>query len=126
MRVGARSDAHPGSRTTADFGDGAHLSLRVSVHVSARTTAEVTTYADEGRATIDLGGYRGSTGVTLFVRTPELRELRDLLSDTLTTLSTDADTGAAWGVHDGRYHRPEAALTAPPQLYGCELIGPTP
>ena len=36
--------------------------------------------------------------MTLFVRTPELRELRDLLSDTLTTLT--ADTHA-----DGRRHR---------------------
>ncbi|MBV9922777.1 MAG: hypothetical protein JOY78_18265 [Pseudonocardia sp.] len=76
----------------ADYGDGAHLSLRVSVHVSADTTAEVTTYVDEGRATIELGGYRGSTGVTLFVRTPELRELQDLLSDTLTTLIDDDAT----------------------------------
>jgi hypothetical protein len=86
MRTRAQDDA--------DYGDGAHLSLRVSVHVSTRTTAEVTTYPDEGRATIELGGYRGCTGVTLFVRTPELRELRDLLTDTLTTLSADADTAA--------------------------------
>ncbi len=86
MRTRAQDDA--------DYGDGAHLSLRVSVHVSARTTAEVTTYRDEGRATIDLGGYRGSTGVTLFVRTPELRELRDLLSDTLTTLTANTDATA--------------------------------
>jgi hypothetical protein len=82
----------------ADYGDGAHLSLRVSVHVSADTTAEVRTYVEEGRATIELGGYRGSTGVTLFVRTPELRELRDLLSDTLTTLAnTDPSTEPADG-----------------------------
>ena len=52
MRTRAQDDA--------DYGDGAHLSLRVSVHVSARTTAEVTTYRDEGRATIELGGYRGT------------------------------------------------------------------
>jgi hypothetical protein len=82
MRTRAQDDA--------DYGDGAHLSLRVSVHLSARTTAEVTIYRDEGRATIDLGGYRGLTGVTLFVRVPELRELCDLLSDTLTTLSSEA------------------------------------
>jgi hypothetical protein len=84
MRTRAQDDA--------DYGDGAHLSLRVSVHVSARTPAEVTTFVDEGRATIDLGGYRGSTGVTLFVRTPELRELCDLLSETLTILSADTNT----------------------------------
>ena len=30
--------------------------------------------------------------MTLFVRTPELRELRDLLTDTLTTLTANADT----------------------------------
>src|SRR5690348_2937501 len=71
----------------ADYGDGAHLSVRVSVHLSERTTAEVTTYADEGRATIGLTGYRQSVGVTLFGRVPELRELRDLLTDTLTTLA---------------------------------------
>jgi hypothetical protein len=95
MRTRAQDDA--------DYGDGAHLSLRVSVHVSARTTAEVTTYRDEGRATIDLGGYRGCTGVTLFVRTPELRELRDLLSHALTTLNVETDTaadGADGGVTD--------------------------
>jgi hypothetical protein len=94
MRTRAQDDS--------DYGDGAHLSLRVSVHLSARTTAEVTTYLDEARATIEFNGFRGSTGVTLFVRTPELRELRDLLSETLTTLaaadsatdSTEAVAGA--------------------------------
>jgi hypothetical protein len=74
----------------ADYGEGAHLSVRVSVHLSEQTTAEVTTYPDERRATIGLTGYRQSVGVTLFGRVPELRELRDLLTDTLTTL-TDTD-----------------------------------
>ena|SRR5918911_5710574 len=84
MRTRAQDDA--------DYGDGAHLSLRVSVHVSARTTVEVTAHREQSRATIELSGYRGSTGVTLFVRMPELRELRDLLSDTLTTLTADVDS----------------------------------
>ena len=79
----------------ADYGDGAHLSVRVSVHLSDRTTVEATTYPDEGRATIGLTGYRQSVGVTLFGRVPELRELRDLLTDTLTILTdTDTDTDA--------------------------------
>jgi hypothetical protein len=60
------------------------------VHLSPDTTVEVTTYPEEGRVTIDLGGYRGATGVTLSVRIPELRELRDLLSGTLTALTNDA------------------------------------
>jgi hypothetical protein len=78
----------------ADYGEDAHLSVRVSVHLSERTTAEITTYPDEGRATIGLTGYRQSVGVTLFGRTPELRELRDLLIATLATLTdTDTDTG---------------------------------
>ena len=85
MRTMAQDDA--------DYGDGAHLSVRVSVHLSDRTTAEVTTYPDEGRATIGLNGYRQSVGVILFGRASELRELRDLLTDTLTTL-TDTDTDA--------------------------------
>jgi hypothetical protein len=84
----------------ADYGEGAHLGLRVSVRVSARTTAEVRTYVDEGRATIELGGYRGSSVVTLFVRVVELRELRDLLSDTLTTL-IDTDTATEPAVDAG-------------------------
>ena len=82
MRTPAQDDA--------DYGDGAHLSVRVSVHLSEHTTAEVTTYADDGRATIGLTGYRQSVGVTLFGRVPQLRELRDLLTDTLTIL-TDTD-----------------------------------
>jgi len=86
MRTMAQDDA--------DYGDGAHLSVRVSVHLSEQTTAEVTTYPDEGRATIGLSGYRQSIGVTLFGHVPELRELRDLLTDTLTTL-TDSVTGTA-------------------------------
>ena len=84
MRTPAQDDA--------DYGDGSHLSVRVSVHLSDRTTAEVTTYPHEGRATIGLTGYRQSIGVTLFGREPELRELRDLLTDTLTNLTeSDAD-----------------------------------
>jgi len=62
------------------------------VHLSDSTTAEVTTFPHEGRATIGFTGYRQSIGVTLFGRAPELRELRDLLTDTLTSLTgTDAD-----------------------------------
>ena|SRR5690349_20847303 len=83
----------------ADYGEGAQLSVRVSVHLSDRTTAEVTTYPDEGRATLGLTGYRQSVGVTLFGRVPELRELRDLLTDTLTIL-TDTDTDADAVVSD--------------------------
>ena len=78
----------------ADYGEGAHVSVRVSVHLSERTTTEVTTYPDEGRATIGLTGYRQSVGVTLFGRVPELRELRDLLTDTLATL-TETDGGCS-------------------------------
>jgi hypothetical protein len=78
----------------ADYGDGAHLSVRVSVHLSESTTAEVTTYPHEGRATIGLTGYRQSIGVTLFGRAPELRELRDLLTDALTTLTGTAADGS--------------------------------
>ena len=85
MRTPAQDDAA--------YGDGAHLSVRVSVHLSDRTTAEITTYPDEGRATIGLTGYRQSVGVILFGRTQELRELRDLLTDTLATL-TATDTNA--------------------------------
>ena len=100
MRTMAQDDA--------DYGDGAHLSVRVSVHLSDRTTAEVTTYPDEGRATIGLTGYRQSIGVTLFGHVPELRELRDLLTDTLTTL-TDSVTGTAASDTDADGSPAEAA-----------------
>ena len=65
MRTPAQDDA--------DYGEDAHLSVRVSVHLSERTTAEIHTYPDEGRATIGLTGYRQSVGVILFVtaRDPE-------------------------------------------------------
>ena len=53
--------------------------LTVNVHVRADTTVEVTTYPDEGRATVAFEGYRHATDVTLFLHTAELRELRDLL-----------------------------------------------
>ena len=99
MRTPAQDDA--------DYGEGAHLSMRVSVHLSERTTAEVTTYPDEGRATIGLTGYRQSVGVVLFGRTPELRELRDLLTDALTTLTeTDADGSLTEAVDGGNIDGP--------------------
>jgi hypothetical protein len=81
MRTRAQDDA--------DYGDGAYLSLRTSVHLSPHTTVEVTTYPEEHRVTIGLGGYRGTTGVTLFVDMQELQELRDLLSGTLTALTNN-------------------------------------
>ena len=58
---------------------------------------EVTTYPDQGRVTVAFEGYRHATDVTLFLPTAELRELRDLLNDTLTTLSaaTDSATDSA-------------------------------
>ena len=94
MRTVAQDDA--------DYGDGAHLSVRVSVHLSERTTAEVTTYPDDGRATIGLTGYRQSVGVILFGRTAQLRELRELLTDTLITLTeTDADGSPTEAVESG-------------------------
>jgi hypothetical protein len=85
MRTRARDDA--------DYGDGAHLTVTVNVHVSADTTVEVTTFADQGRATVTFTGYRHASDVALFLRTAELRELRDLLADALTAL-TDADSPA--------------------------------
>ena len=86
-------------------GDGAHLMMTVNVHVSADTAVEVRTFADQGRATVTFAGYRHASEVTLFLRTAELRELRDLLADALTAL-TDADSpadpagGAGEGVTD--------------------------
>jgi hypothetical protein len=82
MRTAAQDDA--------DYGEGAHLSVSVSLHLSARTTAEVRTYPDEGRATIGLTGHHHTPAVTVFGHVDELRELRDLLTDTLAALTTDA------------------------------------
>src|SRR4051812_20166289 len=76
MRTRAQDDA--------DYGDGASLGLTVNVHVRAETTVEVTTYPDQGRATVAFEGYRHATDVTLFLHMAELRDLRDLLNDTLT------------------------------------------
>ena len=73
----------------ADYGEGAHLSVSVSLHLSTRTTAEVRTYPDEGRATIGLTGHHHTPAVTVFGHVDELRELRDLLTDTLAALTTD-------------------------------------
>ena len=88
MRTPAQDDA--------DYGESAHLSVRVSVHLCDHTTVEVATYPAERRATIGLSGYRQSAGVILFGRVPELRELRDLLTDTLTILNdTDTDDAVA-------------------------------
>ncbi len=84
MRTRAQDDA--------DYGDGASLGLTVNVHVRAETTVEVTTYPEEERATVAFEGYRHATDVTLFLHTPELQELRDLLNDTLTTLATATDS----------------------------------
>jgi hypothetical protein len=84
MRTRAQDDV--------DYGDGASLGLTVNVHVRAETTVEVTTYPDQGRATVALEGYRHATDVTLFLHTAELQELRDLLNDTLTTLATATDS----------------------------------
>jgi hypothetical protein len=86
MRTRAQDDA--------DYGDGASLGLTVNVHVRAETTVEVTTYPDQERATVAFEGYRHATDVTLFLHTAELRELRDLLNDTLTTLSAATDPAA--------------------------------
>jgi hypothetical protein len=89
----------------ADYGDGAHLAVTVNVHVWADTTVEVRTFADQGRATVTFAGYRHASDVTLFLRTAELQELRNLLTDALTAL-TDADSpadpagGAGEGVTD--------------------------
>jgi hypothetical protein len=81
MRTAAQDDA--------DYGGGAHLSVSVSLHLSARTTVEVRTYPDEGRATIGLTGHHHTPAVTMFGHIGELRELRDLLTETLTALATD-------------------------------------
>ena len=101
MRTAAQDDA--------DYGDGAHLSVRLSVHLSEGTTAEVTTYPHEGRATVGLSGYRQSIGVTLFGRAAELREPRDLLTETVNTLTDtdiDADGSPAGAVEGGRSDGP--------------------
>lgn len=82
MRTAAQDDA--------DYGEGAHLSVSVSLHLSPRTAAEVRTFPEEGRATIGLTGYRHTPVVTVFGHVDELRELRDLLTDTLAALTTDA------------------------------------
>ena len=81
MRTAAQDDA--------DYGGGAHLSVSVSLHLSARTTVEVRTYPDESRATIGLTGHHHTPAVTMFGHIAELRELRDLLTETLTALATD-------------------------------------
>jgi hypothetical protein len=91
MRTRAQDDA--------DYGDGARLSVHVGVHLSPNTTVEIATVPQRGRATIEFSGNRHCTHVTLFAGVTELRELRDLLTDTLTTL-TDTDpspTAAADG-----------------------------
>src|SRR6185312_9571779 len=84
----------------ADYGDGAHLTVTVNVHVSADTTVEVRTFADQGRATVTFTGYRHASDVALFLRTDELRELRDLLADALTAL-TEAPSEPAAGAGEG-------------------------
>ncbi len=84
MRTRAQDDA--------DYGDGAHLTVTVNVHVSARHDGrghDLRRMRVGPRSSSAVTGH--ATDVTLFLRTPELRELRDLLTDTLTTL-TDADT----------------------------------
>ena len=63
----------------------------MNVHIAAETTVEVATFADQGRATVAFTGYRHASDVTLFLRTAELRELRDLLTATLAAL-TDNDS----------------------------------
>ncbi len=83
MRTRAQEDA--------DGGGEARLTLTVNVHISADTTVEVTTHPGQGLATVTFEGRRHATDVTLFLHTPELRELRDLLTDTLTGLTENAD-----------------------------------
>ena len=80
MRTAAQDDA--------DYGGGAHLSVSVSLHLSARTTVEVRTYPDESRATIGLTGHHHTPAVTVFGHVDELRELRNLMTDTLAALTT--------------------------------------
>ena len=92
----------------------------------ADTTVEVTTYPDAGAGHgRRSSGYRHATDVTLFLHTAELRELRDLLTDTLTTLSAATDSATDPTGADGRDDRP-GGLTAPPRPKRRELIGPTP
>ena len=79
----------------ADCGGEAHLTLTVNVHISADTTVEITTYPGRRLATVTFEGRRHATDVTLFLHMPELRELRDLLTDTLTTLTDTADADAS-------------------------------
>ena len=82
----------------ADYGDGARLGLTVNVHVQPDTTVAVTTYPEQGRATVAFEGYRHAADVTLFLRSSQLRELRDLLTDTLTALTdTESPTDPADG-----------------------------
>ncbi len=83
MRTRAQDDA--------DGGGEARLTLTVNVHISADTTVEVTTHPGQGLVTVTFEGRRHATDVTLFLHTPELRELRDLLTDTLSTLTDTAD-----------------------------------
>jgi hypothetical protein len=88
------------AQDAADNGDGASLGLTVHVHVRADTTVEVTTYPAQGRATVAFEGYRHAPDVTLFLHHAELRELRDLLTDTLTTLTENADADPTTGRAD--------------------------
>src|SRR5215212_9224756 len=99
MRTRAQKDA--------DAGGEARLTLTVNVHISADTAVEVTTHPGQGLATVTFEGPRHATDVTLFLHTPELRELRDLLTVTLTGLTENADgdpimdgEGGADGVSD--------------------------
>ena len=72
MRTRAQDDA--------DYGDGAHLAVTVNVHVwrgHDRARCRPTRIRAGPRSTFD--GYRHASDVTLFLRTAELRELRDLL-----------------------------------------------
>jgi hypothetical protein len=79
MRTRAQDDA--------DYGEGARLSVHVGVHLSPDTTVEIATAPHRGRAAIEFSGNRHGTQVTLFAGVAELRELRELLTDTLTTLT---------------------------------------
>ncbi len=85
----------------ADGGGEARLTLTVNVHISADTTVEVTTHPGQGLATVTFEGPRHATDVTLFLHTPELRELRDLLTDTLTSFTGNADAEPTVGSGDG-------------------------
>ena len=114
MRTRAQEDA--------DAGGEARLTLTVNVHISADTAVEVTTHPGQGLATVTFEGPRHATDVTLFLHTPELRELRDLLTDTLRPDHPHRERRRrpdhGWRRRRGRRERP-GGVTALPS-------GPTP